>query len=400
MHRTLTVLILGFCAACTTTSNSDLEHASDSASADPSRAEVLLPGAAQDWQASLVIDNGSTGIWTVESFPVFPQYASPEVVGLDDLGRCHVLVSYSGKWTPLTRCGDGKWLGGLCHGDVDPRVEGSELYTGGQNGNLYQLRAYPHGALDCRLIAHLPGAEIHTLLAGEFDPRSAGPELLVFTRPGGLYRLSADGPDGEFRTERLEALPGRVRDALVLSERPGAPAEIVTVTRAGTLSLLTIDADGTHWSEIHSERMGMGRVAMRPGTDASRAVLYTTLDDGRVLRHERGADSSWSTETIFAGAQGPRGLAAGRFDADPSVETIAVFGYGRKVQMLTRRGAEWTVETLFEDRDKGHWLAAAELDGRNGTDELIGSGYGARIFMLSRSPGFGTADVLTDAPAD
>jgi len=38
------------------------------------------------------------------------------------------------------RCGDGKWLGGLCHGDVDPRIAGAELYTGGQNGTSISSR--------------------------------------------------------------------------------------------------------------------------------------------------------------------------------------------------------------------------------------------------------------------
>jgi hypothetical protein len=85
-------------------------------------------------------------------------------------------------------------------------------------------------------------------------------------------------------------------------------------------------------------------------------------------------------------------VAAGRFDADPNVETIAVFGYSRKVQLLSRRESGWEVETLFVDRDKGHWLAAVEVDGRNATHELVASGYGARIALLSRPPGYGRTE--------
>ena len=366
---------------------------------DPSKAEVPLPCTAGDWRATLVLDNGSTGVWTVESFPVFEPFGSPEVVGLDDLGRCHVLVSYSGKWTPLTRCGDGAWLGGLCHGDVDPRIAGAELYTGGQKGNVYQLVAHPHGALDCRLIAYLPGLEVHTLVCGELDPRRAGAEVLVFTSPGALYRLSPTGPDGTFETERLESLPGRVRDVLLLPAEEGRGPELATVSRAGALAVLTIDAQGTHWSTVHEDAMGMGRIALRPPRAGEPTVLYSTLDDGRVLRHERGEGGEiWRSELIYAGPQGPRGIAAGRFDADPSVETVAVFGYSHKVDLLARRGSTWTVETLFEDRDKGHWLAAAELDGRNGTDEIVGSGYGGRIFLLARPPGYGRPGTLVEPP--
>jgi hypothetical protein len=70
----------------------------DPENSDPTRGEVRL-GSRRGWNAGLVIDNAPVGIWTVRALDVFGQYACPEVVGLDDLGRCHVLVSYSGKWT-------------------------------------------------------------------------------------------------------------------------------------------------------------------------------------------------------------------------------------------------------------------------------------------------------------
>ena len=134
---------------------------------DPRTGETLLPTVAEDWQASLIHDNDGTGVWTVEAFDVFEEYATPEVVGLDDRGRVLVCVSYSGKWTPTPIIEDGRWLGGLEHGDLDPRIEGAELYTGGQNGRLFQVVAYPHGGLDYRRIAAYPGREIHTLVGGD-----------------------------------------------------------------------------------------------------------------------------------------------------------------------------------------------------------------------------------------
>jgi len=136
--------------------------------------------------------------------------------------------------------------------------------------------------------------------------------------------------------------------------------------------------------------MGMGRIALRRGDDP--LVLYSTNDDGMVWRHERRADRGWAHELVYAGPQGPRGVVSGRFDADPTRETLAVFGYSRDVEVLTRPSSgtgPWEVETIFTDRDKGHWLAVGELDGRNSTDEIIASGYGARIVLLSRPPGFG-----------
>jgi hypothetical protein len=126
-------------------------------------------------------------------------------------------------------------------------------------------------------------------------------------------------------------------------------------------------------------------------------VIYATHDDGRILRFERDG-ATWHKETVYLGPQGPRGVAAGRFDADPNVETIAVFGYSRKVQLLSRRETGWEVETLFVDRDKGHWLAAVELDGRNATHELVASGYGTRIVLLSRPPGYGRTETTDNDP--
>jgi len=359
---------------------------------DPSRAEVSLPCEAADWRAFLVFDNGETGIWTVKPFPVFNMFGCPELVGLDDLGRCWILVSYSGKWTPFQTIEEKAWLGALAHGDVDPRFAGAELYVGGKKGNLYQIVAHGGGVTDHRLIADFPGRELHTVLAGELDPRSSGPELLAFTRPGGLYRVTPSGPDGTFVTELLQELTGRVRDAALLPS-----GEIATVSRAGRLDLLLIEADGPRWTTVYETAMGLGRVAVAPFSTVERTVLYATRDDGVVLRFELGASRRWEREEIYLGPRGPRGLASGRFCEEPDVESVAVFGYSGRVQLLTRApGEEWSVETIFEDRDKGHWLSVVETDGRNSTDELVGSGYGGRIFLLSRPPGYGRGDTPTD----
>lgn len=356
--------------------------------ATPAQGEVPLPAAA-GWDARLLLDNDA-GVWTVKSMQVFPQYACPEVVGLDDRGRCWILVSYSGKWTPFEEVHDGTWLGGLAHGDLDPRVPGAELYTGAQSGNVYQVRVYPHGARDARLIAHLGGREIHTLVA--LPERG----LLVFTRPGGLWLLTPDGADGAWRELALGDLPGRVRDAEVVDiPGTGGPA-VLTAARNGELALLRLGADGPNWETIDRTPMGCGRLAWDPERPA---VVYNGLDDGRLLRHERLGDGSWRHETIYLGPQGVRGVAAGRFSAEPGVdETVAVFGYSGKVQLLSRRGAVWSVETIFEDRDQGHWLAAAEVDGRNGTRELLASGYGKRIVLLARPPGYGAAQGVLPEP--
>jgi len=357
--------------------------------ADPRDGEVPLP-AADGWNAFLLLDNQGVGIWTVKSTQVFEELGCPEVVGLDDKGRCHILVSYSGKWTPMTTIADGSWLGGLAHGDIDPRVPGSELYTGSQKGHLYQVVVHPSSRLvDNRLIVALPGREIHTIVAGDLDPAVEGAELYVFTVPGGLFRVTPTGPDGTFEVKHLMDLQGRVRDAVVLPARPGAPAEVATVSRAGRLEILRFGPRGAEWSQVHATAMGMGRIALRPIRDpGDPLVLYTTLDDGRILRHERTSGDAWTTETIYLGPQGPRGVVAGFFGSDPGVETVAIYGYSHRIELLTRADGGWRAETIFEDVDQGHWLAVAEVEGRNGTQEIVASGFAGRIVMLSRPVGF------------
>ncbi|MGE0193034.1 MAG: ABC transporter substrate-binding protein [Planctomycetota bacterium] len=371
--------------------------------ADPRKAAVPLV-CAPDWDAWLVQDNRGVGVWTVGSFPVFGHQAAREIVGLDDAGRLHVSWSYSGKWTPIDVVNDGEWLGGLAHDDLDPRVPGAELYTAGKRGHLFQVTTPTNERmLDARRIGGIEGREIHTLVAGDLDTARPGRELLLFTSPGGLYLATPTGANGTFDLRKLEDLEGLVRQALLLPTPPGADALVATVGRDGNLSLLRLHDGATSWTRIADARAGRGRVALRPGaTPAGPWVLYTTLDDGCIERHEQvSRDADWTTELIYAGPAGPRGIVAGRFDADPSVETVAVFGYSSKVQLLSRTAeGPWSARTIFRDIDKGHWLCVAEVEGRNGTDEIVASGYGGRVVLLSRAPGYGRPGVAVDPEGD
>jgi hypothetical protein len=361
---------------------------------DPTQAEITLPSA-DGWRATLVLDQGTVGVWTVLVMKVFQPYGCPEIVGLDDKGRLHALWSYSGKWTPVTTIADGTWLGGIVQADLDPRVPGAELYTGSQAGNLYEVVPYRETLLDNRRIVRIEGREIHTLVAGDFDASHEGLELIAFTQPGALYMLRPreDGLDG-FDARKVQEIDGRIRDAALLPVPSGSPPRVATVGRHGRLEILEFDGGEPRWITVYETRMGMGRVAIRNGSTTSDLVLYTTCDDGRILRHASNDGRVFRTELIYAGHQGPRGVAAGRFDADPAVETIAVFGYSQEVELLSKRADGWHSETLFEDRDKGHWLAAGELDGRNSTDEIVASGYSGRVVLLSRAPGYGLGKVL------
>lgn len=347
------------------------------------------------WEASLVFDNGPTGIWTTGGVKVFPQYGCPEIYGLDDRGHCVLLSCYSGVWTPFQTVEDGEWLGALEVVDLDPTRPGEEIYVGGKKGNLYQVKAHREGGFDANVVARWPAREIHTMASGNLRPANPGNELIVYTHLGEVFEVAPARTSGHpFDTKLLHTTRGRVRQAIVLPAREDEAPWILCVSRAGQLLMHRLTADGLEERVVLEEPMGLGRLAVRRRGPGEPLVAYVSRDDGVILRVAEGADGTWSREPIYHGPQGPRGVAAGRFDADPSVETVAVFGYSRKVQLLSRRpGASWTVNDIFEDRDRGHWLSVIELDGRNATDELVGSGYGGRIFLLSRPPGYGLPGV-------
>jgi hypothetical protein len=378
-------------------------------SQDPAHGAVELPALA-GWRAQLALDVAPTGVWCVKPFDVFPQYAEDELVALDDLGRCWVLVSYGGRWTPFSTGPEGSWLGAVTQADLDPRVEGAELYAGAESGRIWEIVGHRReGVIDARLAAQIDGRQVHAIAAGEFDPARAGRELLVFTEPAELWCLAPrrDGLDG-FEAELVSALDGRIRDAVVMprehaSDAGGADVLLVA-SRAGWIGKLTALAPELEFERLHELRFGRGRVALPVPECARRhgSVAYSTAEDGTLWRHfSADGAAELAKEVIYVGPTGPRGIAAGRFHADPARESVAVFGYSGRVELVSRPASgsgPWEVETLFVDRAAGHWLSAAELDGRNATDELVASGYAGRVVLLARPPGFGAPEGAARPP--
>lgn len=365
---------------------------SGGAKADPATREVALP-ALNGWNATLVHESDA-GIWTCGTLDAFDLFGAPDAFGLDDKGRCILLSVYSGKWTPYQTTDDKEWLGALAHVDLDPRRPGREVYVGGKRGNLFQIAFHKDVTYDVTRIASFPGEEIHTVIGGDLDPARPGDELLLFTLMGNVYEIRPKGPGVDFEAVKIATLDGRVRQAVPLPTPAGEAPWYAAACRTGEVLRLRLGRDGLEHEEIAHEEMGFGRIAVKKGAAPGAAVLYVTRDDGLILRFEQDG-AQWRREIVYAGPQGPRGIAAGRFDADPAVETVAIFGYSKRVELLSRApGQPWKVETIFEDRDKGHWLAAVELDGRNATDELLASGYGARMVLLTRPPGTGLAETL------
>ena len=347
---------------------------SDARSPDPgsTAVEVTRP-AADGWEAVVALDTGGVGVWTVKSTDLADEWGGEEVVAVDDEGVCWLLVPYSGRWTALPSVSDGKWLGALAIGDLDPDQPGREIVTGGERGNLYLVQPHPQGGTGVRLLRWFPGEEVHTVIAADFDPGRRGDELLVFTAPGRVYLGDLDG------FVDLGPTTGRVRDALVDSADGGATPLVISVSRSGELERCRYTRAGIEREHVLKFETGLGRIAR----DARSGRVYAGTDDGRVLRVETGADVA---EVIHRGALGVRGIAAGDFDGSGR-EQVALCGYDGRVHLLRAEAdGSWSDQVLYDDEAKLHWLWAAELDGRNSGPELLCSGYGGRVVLLRRVP--------------
>lgn len=362
----------------------------------PSEGEVLVE-TAPDWRGTQIY-RGDAGVWYLHVAKVVSVYGHNEVIATDDKGRVLVLTVYSGKWSEVWTNPDEQWVAPARPADVDPRIPGEELYAAGKAGNVHQLTftELPFGkfALQSREIGHAASEEFHAVLAHDVDPVRPGSELLCFGITGAVYVVTPAADGDAFAMTKLAELPGRVRDTLVVEDpRDGKPL-VLAASRSGDLLALRMRGGKLESEVLAHETSGLGRLARKPAKsgaakDRELPVVYATRDDGVLLRFELGKDGRAQKELIFAGEQGLRGVAAGRF-FDDGREAVAVYGYGRSVHLITRaKVGGWQVETIWKSLQQGHWLAVGELDGRNTTDELVCSGFDGDVVMLARPIGYG-----------
>ncbi len=376
---------------------------------DPTKGEIRLSGSAPGWDAFHLF---TTDCWRIHALGgglLTKYYGSPQVVVLDEKGRCVILQSDSGKWSPQIVVEDGKSCSAWATGDIDPRIDGTEIYVGSGGGNVYQVVHQGRRGWVTEMVASIPDASLSKLIIGDVAPSRPGDELIAVTNNGPVYEIHP-GPtkDKPFTFELIGDLGSRCRDAVLLPADGKRPARIAALLQTGEVALMTRTETGFDRKPMCNEPMSIARIARKPtvrrnapgGVESPGVepeVVYVARTDGLILRFSERQDGSWMRDMIYAGPTGTRGLAAGRFDLDPRTETVAVFGYSKKVQLLSARpGEPWKVETIYTDFGGGHWLAAVELDGRNTTDELVGGGFSFHVFMLARAPGYGLADVPSD----
>lgn len=346
-----------------------------------------------EWQATTLWQS-DVPVWSLLVEDLLPALPGPEIVALDELGRAPLLfvpARFESRVVPWFTIMDGRWLGAAAFGDADPRREGSELYLAGGRGNLYQVVPLPRGGFESRLVWYIDD-EIHALLLDDVIPDHTGLDLLACTLAGEIVHVIPSGePDTPWRGEVIHTEPARVRQVVAGDFSPILEGrEIVFVSLAGRCIHLGFDEGRLDTQVLWQSDQGLARI-VRGGSSGGELenVLYIAGDDGRLVRLSRRPDAEWSGRVIYESEAGLRGAATGRFTSESYEESIALFGYDRKVVLLLRSQADgpFLSRTIFNDSDRGHWLAAAELDPRNATDEILVCGYSGRVTLLTRSDG-------------
>ncbi|QDU54928.1 hypothetical protein [Aeoliella mucimassa] len=199
------VIVTGFSHRVQVLKHRETEFAGEVVYVANDRMKVVLPAEVLAEHSGLeLLTTGSDGC--------------PQVLWQGELGWCHqtimadpwgqsritsgpagiVIGGDGGKVTLATRKNDG-WqtevvgrdtakIRGVVLSDLDPAVDGPEIYSCGYSGRVLQFTQTSEGYWQSRVI-HSGDQTLHHLLVGEFDARHEGPELVTCGHGGKLIAL-------------------------------------------------------------------------------------------------------------------------------------------------------------------------------------------------------------------
>lgn len=289
----------------------------------------------------------------------------------------------------------GTELTGLLIADVDPAVDGAEIYVGGylpgatgeeHGGQVLQIAIRPGDPQRVRVRPVWRGeAYVHSIELLPAQRAGAQPGLLVSTYAGEVHAMhAADGgwQDRVLHREPPNADPeaNKVKDAGFLRD-PGGRAPHVVLIAFKTGRLLRLDLDRPEAATVLlDEPGGLSRITPDPDGGA-----YVTGYAGRLLHLTPDGDGLRCSVLAQEGTDsGLRGAVMGRFPADGAVARLCVFGFHRRCRALVDRHGVLDAVTLYVDVDRGHTIEAADLVPGNGADEILLGGYSKCITMLVR----------------
>lgn len=348
---------------------------------------LALPGIANTWGqewTSHILWSGPEKIQAVAVGDADPRHPGIEAVAVTNIGTVYVGGLDRGRpWSDSVYRHGGN-MTGLIVADVDPTIDGREIYVGGgvvgeKRGEVVQL-SLRSGMWRSRSIWRGPGF-VHAIGLTTRGP-SGALALIIPTYAGTLHTL-APHRSGEWRdslvyrfAEAADSSDLMIKDLIVGPLGPHARA-VAFCTKGGSLVLVDLDAPGRP-QRLHHENGGIARLSL-----SSNNAILASCNGGNLLRVHP-TETGWSVDTLFTETDQGRGVSAGRFRDGTTTYDVAIFGYPGYCRLLRNNGIGWDVHNVFRDTDKAHWMVSADIVPGNDSEELVMGGYSGRLILLSR----------------
>lgn len=308
-----------------------------------------------------------------------PRHPGLEGVGCDENGDV-VLVRFDGAEPTAVRIyRHGAKLTGLLVADLDPEVEGPEIYASGAaraggGGAIVQLCVQADGA-SARVVAQDDGF-VHAMAV--LPAAGDHPAQLAAVTYAGHVLLASPGEKGWTTRIRHREDPELGSEGIKLKHvragRIGDRGERTLVVAAKSGRCLVLDADSRSAPEVaHTEPGGIARLS--PIDDR---CVWLACNDGRVLRlwqHKK----VWRTTQVHREIDELRGVTTGDFGE----ASLAICGYTGFCRLLVQNGRAWDTRTIYADARNLHWIAGGDLIRGNDADEILLASESGRLVVLA-----------------
>ncbi|MGA1822519.1 MAG: hypothetical protein ACMUIG_08325 [Thermoplasmatota archaeon] len=321
---------------------------------------------------------------------------------------------------------------GVWIGDVDPSVEGSELYTFGYSTNVYQITgsfgtgwssrtifsdiARGHEIRIGNIKTDTPGPEIAVVgyskgltvvypsgwgaeialtagdaidgvAIGEADPTNSGVEIISTSRDSGVYMTKYNDNTEEYQTEKIWTSGGQQLTPAIGDLRTDLPGNEILVVglSSGTEDLnpgdgtaTVLSKSGNAWNAdqafttsklIHGADIG----DLDPTIDGNEAVITTFGWEAYLLWYDYEAEV-WETSFIFKDSHNVRKVVIADLLPDsihPGNEMVAVSKSGN-VTIAYGDHTDWTVETIYSDMPLAR-VCVGDIDPGEGLEIYAGT---------------------------
>jgi len=343
---------------------------------------VTSDAMAQEWRAHILWSSDEK-IQAVAAGDADPRHAGIEALCVTNVGTVRIAGLEDGRPWSDSLYRHGSNMTGLVVADIDPTIDGNEVYVGGsvrgeKRGEVVQI-AFISGTWRSRTIWRGPGF-VHAFGVLKTGPSSSA--LIVPTNAGTLHSVRRDRAGKWIDAEIFRFVAARdsadmqIKD-LVIGRFGSRSRGALFCTKGGALVLVDLDTPG-QYELVHREAGGIARIASTMDGGA-----LGSCNGGNLVR-VRFNDAVWHVDTLFRETDQGRGVAFGKFRDGTIVYPVALFGYPGYCRLLRDNGIGWDMHNVFRDVGKAHWMISVEMVPGNDSDELVLGGYSGRLLLVTR----------------